>query len=63
MVSKTVKVLHVSTVRVKEIIRESFHVLNVSARWVSQNASVTGWLHLKSCWVHTQVTKNRFVVV
>jgi len=25
--------------------------------------SIGGWLHLKSCWVHTQVTKNCFVVV
>jgi len=25
--------------------------------------SVSGWLHLKSCWVHTQATKNCFVVV
>jgi len=24
---------------------------------------IAGWLHLKSCWVHTQVTKNCFVVV
>jgi len=25
--------------------------------------SIGGWLHLKSCWVHTHVTKNCFVVV
>jgi len=24
---------------------------------------ISGWLHLKSCWVHTHVTKNCFVVV
>ena len=24
---------------------------------------IGGWLHLKSCWVHTQVTKNCFVVI
>ena len=24
---------------------------------------IGGWLHLKSCWVHTHVTKNCFVVV
>jgi len=24
---------------------------------------IDGWLHLKSCWVHTQVTKDCFVVV
>jgi len=24
---------------------------------------IGGWLHLKSCWVHTQVKKNCFVVV
>jgi len=23
---------------------------------------IGGWLHLKSCWVHTHVTKNCFVV-
>jgi len=23
---------------------------------------IGGWLHLKSCWVHTQVTKTCFVV-
>jgi len=24
---------------------------------------IGGWLHLKSCWVHAQVTKNCLVVV
>jgi len=24
---------------------------------------IGGWLHLKSSWVHTQVTKNCFVIV
>ena len=38
MVSEIVIVLHVSTVSFYcKIIPESFHMLNVSARWVSQN--------------------------
>ena len=24
---------------------------------------IGGWLHLKSCWVHTRVTNNCFVIV
>jgi len=39
MVSETVKVLYVSTVSVEQIIPESFHVLHVSAHWVSENLS------------------------
>jgi len=62
MVLEIVKVLHVSTFSVELIIPESFHVLHVSGRWVSQNHmnSIGGWLQLKSCWIHTQVTKNGF---
>ena len=37
--SEIVKVLHVSTVSVEEIIPESFHASLVSARWVSHNLS------------------------
>jgi len=62
MALEIVKVLHVSTFSVELIIPESFHVLHVSGRWVSQNHmnSIGGWLQLKSCWIHTQVTKNGF---
>jgi len=42
--------------------------MHVSADWVSKISDVYmigigGWLHLKSCWVHTRVTKDCFVVV
>jgi len=39
MVSEIVKVLYISTVSIELIIPESFHVLHVSACWVSQNLS------------------------
>jgi len=46
---------------------ESFRVLHVSAHWFAKISVhmivVSGWLHLKSCWVHTQVIKNCFVIV
>ena len=45
--SEIVKVLHVSTVSMKEIIPESFHVLYVCARCVSQNLSA----HDRHWWV------------
>jgi len=50
-------------VSVKEIIPETFHVLRVSARWVSQNLSAHDRHWRVSPWVHAQVTKNCFVVV
>ena len=34
-----------------------------SSRISAHMIGIGGWLHLKSCWVHTQVTKNCFVVV
>jgi len=49
-----------------QIIPESFLVLPVYARWVSQNLSAHDrhWrVTISSCWVHTHVTKNCFVVV
>ena len=55
---------------VGKIIPESFHVLQccmcllvVSPKISVHTISIGGWLHLKRCWVHTQVTKNCFVVV
>jgi len=38
-------------------------VLVVSPKISVHMIDIGGWLHLKSCWVHTRVTKNCFVVV
>ena len=39
------------------------HLLVVSPKISGHIIGINGWLHLKSCWVHTHVTKNCFVVI
>ena len=37
--------------------------LLVGSPKISVHIGISGWLHLQSCWVHTQVTENCFVFI